>query len=300
MLDVLTWMWHDPHLQGSRAGRVKGTSASVPQLRPDLIALEAQRRKRLIARGRYIPPMATPQALPPGTPRSFKPEYVIQLAKRVAAVLSVPHRFVCIVDEIPPGCDELACGVHWIKTPAAALTAGAVRSPEGNRFPSCYRRLWAQSEEAAGVLSERCLLIDMDLVPIKAWDKLVNRDEPFVGWRPYRDWGRQMRIGGGVYLFTPGANAKVWTDFYTRPQAAVAEAAKAGFRGSDQAWLSYKLAGQVPVYGRHEGIYSIRDLGSTHELPKDARMVQMNGPAQFKPWSYRGPAAWVAEHWQGR
>jgi hypothetical protein len=62
--------------------------------------------------------------------------------------------------------------------------------------------------------------------------------------------------------------------------------------------LSYKLAEKVPIYGRDSGLYSIRDLGGDHELPKDARLVQFNGPD--KPWSYRGRAGWVAHHWNAR
>lgn len=297
MLDVLTWMWHDPLLQGSRAGRQHGAAAA--QMRPDMLALEAHRRKRALARGLPDPtpkrlPVQPP--LPPGTPRAFKAEYAVQLAKRIREVLPVPHRFVCICDEVPPE----SSGVTWVQTPAKALEVANMRSPEGDRFPSCYRRLWAQSEEAAALLGERVLLIDLDLVPVRDWSPIVNRPEPFVGWRPYRDWGRQMRIGGGLYLFTPGAHVKVWTDFYANPRAAITSARNAGFRGSDQAWLSFKLAGKVPVYGRDSGIYSIRDLGNSHDLPKDARLVQMNGPAHCKPWSYRGPAAWVAQHWNGR
>jgi hypothetical protein len=295
MIDILTWLWHDPLLQGSRGSRFR--SVNAPQLRPDLVALEARRRKKAIANGTYVPPppLTTP-ARPPGEPRSFKPEYVVQLAARVREHLPIPHRFICITDEPPEG--KPGEGVVWLPTPAAALAAGSVRSPEGDRFPSCYRRLWAQSEAAARELSEWVLLIDMDLVPVADWSPLIRPTLPFIGWRPYRDWGRQKRIGGGIYGFQPGANRHVWDDFIKDPRAAVAEARVAGFRGSDQAWLSYKLAHKVPIYGRDTGIYSIRDLGHTHDLPKDARMVQFNGPV--KPWGYRGPAEWVARHWNGR
>jgi hypothetical protein len=54
----------------------------------------------------------------------------------------------------------------------------------------------------------------------------------------------------------------------------------------------------VPVWGRDSGLYSIRDLGADHALPKDARLVQFNGPD--KMWSYRGRGTWVAQHWRGR
>lgn len=299
MLDILTWMWHDPHLQGSRGARPAPEGGS---LRIDMVLQNRRRLARLAKAGKLPPepvfrPIQTSGAPSgPQNPRFFRPEHVVRLAQLFKRHLSVPHRFVCIADEVPSRGE----GVYWVKTPAAALAAGNFRSPEGLRFPSCYRRLWAQSKDAAKVLSERVLLVDIDLIPVRGLDPIVQRDEIFVGWRPYRDWGKQKRIGGGIYLFTPGANSDVWEDFMANPQRAIQAARISGFRGSDQAWLSYKLAHKVPVYGRDAGIYSIRDFGADHALPGDARLVQMNGPAHCKPWSYRGPAQWVAEHWGGK
>lgn len=292
MIDILTWMWHDPLLQGSRSARVTGPA----QVRPDLVQLQARRARKALRAGLPIPPSPHIETVTPtgAEPRSFKPEHVARLAQLVRQHLPMPHRFVCICDEVPTESN----GVTWMRTPESAKKAGQMRSPEGNRFPSCYRRLWAQSEEAALVLSDWVLLIDIDLVPVDDWTPLIRPDDDFVGWRPYRDWGRKLRIGGGIYGFKPGANTHVWTDFMRNPHAAVAEARNAGFRGSDQAWLSHKLAHKVPIYGRDTGIYSIRDLGTDHTLPPDARLVQFNGPQ--KPWSYRGPASWVAKHWKGR
>jgi hypothetical protein len=294
MLDVLVWMWHDPQLQGSRGTRNPGVIIT-PQVRFDLVP-SGRRLKKLIAAGK-APPEPPKPVLPrgaPSPPRFFKAEHVNRLAELFKRHLPVEHRFVCITDDTEGFSDH----VTVIQTPPEAATAGRIRSPEGNRFPSCYRRLWAQSAEAAKLLSERVLLGDIDMIPVADLSPIVKRDEPFVGWRPFRDWGTKMRIGGGLYLYTPGVHAKVWTDFIKNPHAAVAEARAAGFRGSDQAWLSFKLAGKVPVYGRDSGLYSIRDLGHDHKLPADARLVQMNGPD--KPWAYRGPASWVAQHWKGR
>lgn len=296
MLDILVWMWHDPHLQGSRGvrGAVHDPNASV---RPDLL-IGARRAKKMLRAGKIPPPAPIPRPAPlaAGTPRFFQAKHVNRLAELFRLHLPIPHRFVCISDDL----EGFSEHVTVIKTPIAAVAAGNVRSPEGLRFPSCYRRLWAQSEEAKSLLSERVLAGDIDMVPVRDLTPVVSRDEPFVGWRPFRDWGTQRRIGGGLQLFTPGAHPKVWSDFVKNPQAAVMAARNAGFRGSDQAWLSYMLADKVPVWGRDSGLYSIRDFGANHDLPKDARLVQMNGPAHCKPWSYRGPASWVAEHWRGR
>jgi len=293
MLDVLVWMWHDPHLQGSRGTRNIGP-VIVPQVRYDL-QISGRRAKMLLAAGKTLPPPPKP-VLPrgaPSPPRFFQAKHVNRLCELFKAHLPIPHRFVCITDDT----EGFSEHVTVIQTPPAALAAGKIRSPEGNRFPSCYRRLWAQSDEAKEYLSERVLLGDIDMVPVNDLTPIVDRSEPFVGWRPFRDWGKQTRIGGGLYLYTPGAHAKVWTDFIKNPHAAVAQARAAGFRGSDQAWLSFKLADKVPVWSRQSGLYSIRDLGADHGLPKDARLVQFNGP--IKPWDYRGPASWISQHWRG-
>lgn len=294
MLDILVWLWHDPTLQGSRGSRNRGV-IQVPTLRSDLIP-SGRRLRKMVAAGKPPSEQPAPQlpADAPSLPRNFKPAHVNRLAELFATYLPIPHRFVCIADHL----EGFSQRITVIKTPPEALAADRTRSPEGNRFPSCYRRLWAQSKDAAKVLGPRVLAGDIDMIPVRDLSPIVKRDEPFVGWRPFRDWGTKMRIGGGLQLFTPGSHPEVWDDFTKNPSAAVAQARAAGFRGSDQAWLSYKLAGKVPVWGRDSGLYSIRDLGADHALPADARLVQLNGPD--KPWSYRGRATWVAQFWNGR
>ena len=176
-------------------------------------------------------------------------------------------------------------------TPPEAAEIGALRSPEGGKFPSCYRRLYNFSD-GAKAFGERLLCIDVDTVPCGNWAPLFESKEDFVGWRPLRTWGKQLRFGGGLYLLTAGSRTDVWTDFHGAPS--IAAARSAGFRGSDQAWISYKLARHEPYFGRHAGIYSIRDLSNGRlPLPKDARMVHWNG--HQKAWTSSLP--WVLEHW---
>lgn len=291
MLNIVAWMWHDPHLQGSRGVRLPGP---VAQLRADLVP-SGRRLAKLIKKGKLPPPIKETPAVAPGAPRFFKPEHVVRLAQLFKKHLKVEHRFVCFTDEPLLNDDD----VTWVETPVAALAAGKHRSPEGNRFPSCYRRLWIFSEDAAEFFSGgQVLTVDIDLVPVADCTPIVDRTEDFVGWRPFRDWGAKKRFGGGIHLHRTGTRTRVWTDF--NGASSIAAARGAGFRGSDQAWLSYCLAEKEATYSRSSGIYSIRDFGNDHALPRDARLVQMNGPAHMKPWSYRGPATWVAQHWSGR
>ena len=165
--------------------------------------------------------------------RPYAPEHVNALRNAVARHLPLPHRFVCVADSTDGFDPEVE--VHL--TPPEAREIGALRSPEGQRFPSCYRRLWNFSE-GARAFGERLLCIDVDTVPVADWAPLFDRTEDFVGWRPLKTWGQpnKLRFGGGVYLLTPGTRTAVWSTF--KGPSSIAEARRAGFRGSDQAWIS--------------------------------------------------------------
>lgn len=225
------------------------------------------------------------------SPRSneFAPHHVNVLSKMIDRHMSIDHRFICIADS-KDGFDE---SVEVFITPKDARIVGQNRTPENwERFPSCYRRLWMFSEEAKA-LGDTVLLLDIDVVVLQDLAPLFERKEDFVGWRPYRDWGNQLRFGGGIYLLRTGTRTHVWTKF--KGPTSIAEARAKGFRGSDQAWISYRLAATEPYYARDSGIYSIRDfktLGS--DPPADARIVQLNGPV--KPW--RSDLPWIIKNWR--
>lgn len=220
--------------------------------------------------------------------RRYSPQHVNVLQRMFARHLPEKHRFICVTDETK-GFDK---GVEVIQTPAEAVRVGMFKSPEGLRFPSCYRRLWMFSD-AAKVLGERVMLIDVDLVVLRDVTPMFDLTADFVGWRPFRDWGTQMRYGGGIYLLTPGTRRHVWEKF--TGDASIRAARAAGFRGSDQAWLSYALGAKEVHWPKSSGIYSIRDFPKTpHAPPSDARLVQFNGPV--KPWN--SPLLWARQNWR--
>lgn len=218
--------------------------------------------------------------------RSYCPGHVVVLAAMFRRNLSVPHRFICITD-IEGGFGD---GVEVMPMPEAAVELGRYRTPEAPNFPSCYRRLWMFSDEAK-CLGDRVMLVDVDMVLTGSIDHLFAYDAPFVGWQPRKSWGHGDRLGGGVYLMTTGAHTKVFDEFHG--EESIRAARKAGFRGSDQAWISYQLTHKVPVWPERSGIYSIRDL-KDGRLPADACLVQFNGTG--KPW--HGRPAWVKEYWR--
>lgn len=223
--------------------------------------------------------------------RTYTADHVNVLQRMIARHLSVPHRFICVTDNT----SGFSPDVEVIETPVAAKHVAQYRSPEGARFPSCYRRLWMFSDEARA-LGERLMLLDVDLVVLRDLLPVIDHDEDFVGWRPYRDWGAQMRFGGGIYLLQAGSRTQVWDDF--KGEESIRKARSKGYRGSDQAWISYKLGDTEPYWDRDAGIYSIRDFMTTpKDPPGDARIIQTNGPC--KPWSDQGQQLeWIKDNWR--
>jgi hypothetical protein len=294
MKSIVVWLWNDAQMIAPKDVRVAGVEA--PEIRPDMFPRpprHATRAERAKLRQVYLDFLKARNRLPmmvSRAARSFKAEHVNTLQRAFARCLPEPHRFICIADSS----EGLSPDVEFIETPPGARRVAELRTPEGPRFPSCYRRLWTFSKEAT-ILGERVMVLDIDAIPVADVRPLFAKTDDFVGWRPFRDWGRRLRFGGGIYLLTPGTRTEVWDDF-TGPES-IMQARLAGFRGSDQAWLSYKLAEKEPYWGRDAGIYSVRDLGTTSmKLPSDARIVQFNG--HKKPWDYVGECAWVAQHWR--
>jgi len=219
--------------------------------------------------------------------RDYRPHHVNVLASMFRRHLSA-HRFICITD-MDSGFDD---GVEVMPMPEAAKDLGKFRTMEGSWFPSCYRRLWMFSDEAR-CLGDRVLLVDIDMVLTGSVDHLFDSHADFVGWQPKAEWGGHDRIGGGIYLLRTGSHTEVYEDF--EGLASIAQARMAGFRGSDQAWMSYKLFGKVELFPEDSGIYSVRDLGEGSSLPSDACLIQFNG--KKKPWDYPKPK-WVDSHWR--
>lgn len=223
--------------------------------------------------------------------RVYLPEHVNVMRSMFARHLHVEHRVVCITDET----DGFDPGVIVMPTPAAARALADVKTPEGERMPSCYRRLWLFSDEAR-CLGDRVLLTDVDLVLTGDITHLARREESFVGWLPRTSWGNPNRVAGGLYLMTPGAHPEVWDEF---GHEGIAAARAAGYRGSDQAWLSFKLGGRVALWPQNSGIYAMSDLmRGRRPPPSDACMVQFAG--HDKPWHCiaKPGMGWVAKHYR--
>ena len=227
-----------------------------------------------------------------GQKKAFLPEYANRLASMFGRCCTIPHRFVCITD-FPA--DKFESRVDVVRMPESAQSMRGIRSPEGAGFPSCYRRLWVFSDEARA-LGERILSVDLDVVLTGNIDHIAALDAPFVGWVPGDNvWNGRRRYGGGLYLLRTGAHPEVWRDF--NGVQSIRAARRAGYRGSDQAWLNFKLYGRSARIPSDAGVVMFRPWAKRPERLPVGRvcMVQFSGPR--KPWNHTH-VSWVKKHWR--
>ena len=226
--------------------------------------------------------------------RAFLSTHVNVLRSMLARHYHAPHRLVCITDD-PVGLHPTIAVLPMPQTKADGLTSP--HTTLSKAFPACYRRLWLFSDEAAALLPGRICLLDIDVVIMDDFTDLIQRKTAnFVGWcDTVFGWAK---IAGGFWLHTTGTRPDVWEDFDAERSPALVYAA--GMRGSDQAWLSYKLWPCTETISAKDGILKIGWLKkSGHQPPPGTKMVFTTGVAP--PWSpavQRGQA-WIRQHWKG-
>lgn len=196
-------------------------------------------------------------------------------------------RFVCITDD--------PTGVNGETFPLWG-DCGDLANACGGHLPSCYRRLKLFDPETQAALGlrrgGRLVSIDLDMLPCGPLNPLWDRKESFVGWAVAGSSHARV-FNGSMWLLRAGAHAKVWRDF--DPATSPQEAKAAGYRGSDQAWMSFRLRGAAG-WTEADGVYSYPlSLKRAEALPAGARVVVFHGSQ--KPWS-AGLPAWVAEHYR--
>jgi hypothetical protein len=217
----------------------------------------------------------------------FSPEHVRILRDMVARHYQQPHRFVCITDQ-PETIDA------DIKTIPDRGDFKSVPAPSGVRNPSCYRRLWMFAPDAAGVLGQRFVSLDLDLVICGDLSPVFDRPEDFV---IYGDTNPRTFYNGSMVLMTAGCRSQVWTEF--DPATSIKHAFRAGHHGSDQAWISYCLGPKEAKWTQADGVYSFRNhLKGQTVLPPGVKVVNFHG--NFKPWhsEVQQGYVWARNHYK--
>lgn len=217
----------------------------------------------------------------PGYRAKFTAEHVRTLQRMVARHYPDPHRFVCFTDDAT-GIEDIALSL-WDDY-------ASVPNPTGGGRPSCYRRLKLFDPSMSEIIGPRFVMLDLDTVITGDLRPLWNRPEDVVMWKsPSNEWP----YNGAMFMANTGARPKVWTDF--DPVESPKLTTAAGFRGSDQAWLSYALGPNEAVWTQADGVvYYGKMMRPRERLPKGSRIVFTTGGTA--PWTLKHQ--WVREHYR--
>ena len=227
---------------------------------------------------------------PDGYRSAFTHAQVNTLFNMVTRNYHKPFEFICITDNAR----HIDSGVRVIPLEQVEKFAH-LPSPHGGVNPACYRRLWMYSEQARDVIGERFVSIDLDVVLTGDVTPVWDRPEDFMIWG---ETLRRTPYNGSMQMMTAGARKHVYDEF--DPDTSPMTARKAGFDGSDQAWISYKLGPNEKRWTQQDGVHSFRlhvkPFGG--RMPANARIVFFEG--QVDPWSptARRVCPWVEEHWR--
>lgn len=226
-------------------------------------------------------------APPKGYRSTFTAETVNVLGRMLARHFPHPHKLICVTDD--------SSGIDMsIEVQKPWNDFADVPSPHGQKNPSCYRRLRLFAPDAGAYFGPRFVSLDLDVVIVGDLTPLFDRPEDFVIWGDYTN--PRTPYNGSLMMLRAGACPQVWTDF--DPKVSPQQAMKAGFWGSDQGWISYKVR-DAATWKKADGVYSFRNhlrpqLG---RLPEAARLVAFHG--EIDPWHPEAQGlAWVREAWR--
>jgi hypothetical protein len=157
----------------------------------------------------------------------YGPWHVLNVREMFRRHLTVPHRFVCVTDDVP--------AMERAGIEAVQLWPNERPDPESTRqhWLDNYCRLGLLGDPGKQI-GDRILGVDLDIVVRANINSLVETDAPvkFMCLRS-RTW-----IQGGLILATPGALCPDPWRAYNEDDDLIRVARAEGFCGSDQAVLS--------------------------------------------------------------
>jgi hypothetical protein len=229
----------------------------------------------------------------PSNPRKYSADHVNVMCAMLRRNLSIPHRIVCVTDD-----------AKWItECETAPLWSDCFEVPNatGAHLPSCYRRLKLYdraTQKSLGIdKGDRIMGLDLDSLITGDIRELVATQGEYVGWH-LMNWRNEMTFNGSLQMFTAGTLQDIWSDFdpATSPKAA----RDAGYKGSDQAWLTYKLITRPGAVGLRYPLVSSFPLQNAiqGEPVPETRIVFFHG--SVKPWdadAQSGPR-WINQYWR--
>ena len=230
----------------------------------------------------------------PGANRVYLPEHVNVMCSMLRRnLVNQPHRIVCVTDD--------ASGITECETAPLWDDVNDLPNATGRHLPSCYRRLKLfdrATQKSIGIdKGDRIMGIDLDALITGDLRPVVRTEGEFVGWHLMRS-DKKFVFNGSLQMFTAGKLQEIWSEF--DPATSPKEAYHAGFKGSDQSWLSYKLCDRPGATGLVYPIVSSYPLQNRimGELKHATRIIFFHGSQ--KPWDpqARLNSRWIDRYWR--
>lgn len=231
-----------------------------------------------------------------GHNRHFEPDFVNIMCNMIRRNLqNHPHRIVCVTDD--------SSGILECETAHLWSDYESLANASGVHLPSCYRRLKlydrATQKDLGIDKGDRILSLDLDAIICTDIRELVQTPGRYVGWE-LRGHNHPRVFNGSFQMFDAGTLQDIWSEFNDAPLIAIDNALKAGFRGSDQAWLSYKLINAEGSVGLKWPDVSSYPLQNKVQgiLRRDNRIIFFHGSQ--KPWDVKARQAtpWIDRYWR--
>lgn len=209
----------------------------------------------------------------------YGPEHVNRLRRMLSRHLGIPHQLVCITDD-PSGIDP---GIRTYEIDRGLLALGG-----------CYARLSLFNPETQRRIGgSRFLAIDLDCVIADDFTSLIEVTDEFRIWAGMRE----TQYNCSMFLLAAGARRQVWDEF--DPHRSPERAREAGYRGTDQAWISLVLGKGERVWNAsRDGVLSYkRHCSNRRSLPSGARIVFFHGPVDPSLNDLQRRHPWILQHW---
>jgi hypothetical protein len=227
-----------------------------------------------------------------GVERHYNALHVNHLAHALRAQTSLQMRVVCVTDE-PYGID---CETYPLWKDCDQL-----KNATKAHLPSCYRRLklydWRTQQQMGMHRGDRIAGLDLDTLVTGPLDEIWRAKGRYVGWLLAGSQHDHV-YNGSFQMFDAGDLTHIWDKF--DPDKSPREAAAAGYRGSDQAWLSYNLVDRPG--SSHVGYPTIASYPlhckKLATFSAKTRLVMFHG--RKKPWDpeIAQESNWVRRYWR--
>ena len=227
----------------------------------------------------------------PGKDYTLGNEHVRVLKSMVARHLHLPHRFVCLSEEIK-------AGAKW----PFGLSPGVEYAPLDHRThrpQTRFAKLQLFRKDIGRLLGERILYLDLDAVIVDDITPLVDRTEDLVLWRnPRFDEGlTPSRYNTSMILLTAGVRPDLYDDFDEDAYAEFETLTPKG--GTDQRWVSDRVSPRNPYWQGYDGVYGAGGLGPPPTtLPGNARIVFTPGNREPSQPHFQEKHPWAQEHYK--